>query len=151
MYSGLTEAVALIGAVTGIAGMVLGIVNYLRDRAKIVVNLQWDLASLDNPRYDRNKLWGIVSVSNVGRRPIYIRLVNLELPKGYKHTNLLINEGMAGTKLAEGDAPAIYVVTQDGLEKYKKDWNRIRAAVYDTAGKTYRSKVKRTEPPSWAR
>lgn len=151
MYSGLTEAIALIGAVTGVAGTVLGIVNYLRDKPKIVVNLQWDCASLNSPRYDPKKLWGIASVSNVGRRPIYIRVANLELPRGYNDTHLVINEGIAGTKLTEGDAPATYVICQDGMEKYKKDWNHIRAAVFDTAGKAYRSKTTKGRPPSWAR
>ena len=151
MYSGVTEAIALIGAVTGVTGTVLGIVNHLRDRAKIVVHLQWDRVCPNNPRYDPKKLWGIVNVSNVGRRPIYIRVANLELPRGYDVTHLVINEGIAGTKLAEGEAPAVYVVSQEGMDKYKKDWNLIRAAVYDTAGKVYRSKITTGKPPTWAR
>lgn len=41
----LSEAVSVIGLVAGVAGFVFGVLNYLRDRHKIVVALQWDLAA----------------------------------------------------------------------------------------------------------
>jgi hypothetical protein len=91
-------------------------------------------------------------VANVGRRPVYIRVANLQLPKGYKHTNLLITDGIAGKRLAEGDAPVHFTVSQDGLQEYAKDWRKIRAIVYDSAGKEYLSsrKPNKNHPPSWA-
>ena len=67
LHAGITEATALIGAFTGIAALVLSITNYLRDNPRVRVTLLWDMSVTDNPRYDRNKLWGIVSVANVGR------------------------------------------------------------------------------------
>jgi hypothetical protein len=148
----LAALLALIGALSGVSGLVLGIVNYLRDRFKLVITLKWDMAVTDNARYDTSKKWGIVSAANVGRRPVYIRVANLELPKGYEETHLVLNEGIRGIKLAEGDAPVIFVASQEGMEKYKKDWRRIRAAVYDTAGKVYRSKrLGELDQPSWSR
>jgi hypothetical protein len=33
--------------------------------------------------------------------------------------------------MAEGDAPAIFIVSQDGLQEYASDWRKIRAAIYD--------------------
>jgi hypothetical protein len=77
----------LIGTVSGIGGLVLGIINFLRDRFKLQ--------------------------SQVG------------------------HEGIKGMKLIEGNAPAIFLVPQDGMEKYKEDWHRIRAAGVDTAGKVH--------------
>lgn len=128
----------------------LGVLNYLRDRAKIVVELQWDLMVTDNRQYDPNKLWGLIRVMNVGRRPAYISHVALNLPKGYEHTHLLIAGGIAGKKLAEGDSPELYVVSQNGMEKYAKDWQEIVAQVSDSTGKAWRSKrLKKQDVPSW--
>src|ERR1700687_4513119 len=93
---GLTEITALTGAVVGVTALVLSITNYLRDTPKVIVGLFWDMSITDNPRYDRSKLWGLVVVSNVGRRPIYIRIANIKLPKGHKHSHLVLSEGIAG-------------------------------------------------------
>jgi hypothetical protein len=149
----ITRLTALTGAFTGIAALVLSITNYLRDNPKLKVTLLWDMSVMDNPRYDRTKLWGLVTVANVGRRPTYIRVANLKLPKGYEHSHLVLGEGIAGTRLAEGDAPTMFVVAQDGLAEYAKDWRRIRAAVYDSAGREYLSPRKPSKDfaPSWAK
>ena len=149
---GVTQVTALVGAFTGIAALVLSVTNYLRDNPKVTVTLSWDMSVTDNPRYDRNKQWGIVSIANVGRRPIYVRIANLKLPNGYKNSHLVLSEGIAGKRLAEGDAPAIFIISQDGMQEYAKDWRKIRAAIYDSAGREYLSpKKKRTDStPSWA-
>lgn len=148
----ITAVVALTGVVTGTAGLVLGILNYLRDRPQVLVKVKWDMSVTDNPVYDPKKKWAIVSVTNVGRRPIYISHSSFELPKGYDHTHLLIWQGIHGQKLAEGDAPVDYIVSQEGFEKYKKDWRKIRVVVFDSAGKAYKSKaVDKKNFPSWAR
>lgn len=152
MAVGITEVTALIGAVVGTAGFVLGIVNYLRDRPRVLVTLKWDMAVADNPRYDTSKRWCLVTASNVGRRPIYISHASLKLPKGHDYTHLLISEGILGQRLAEGDPPSSYVVSQDGLEKYANVWHKIQAVVYDTANKEYRSPLlDKSQPPSWAK
>ena len=87
----ITQITAVTGAFTGIAALVLSLTNYLRDSPKIKVTLLWDMTVTDNPQYDRNKLWGLVTVANVGRRPIYVRIANLKLPKGYKNTHLVLS------------------------------------------------------------
>ena len=65
----------------GTAGLVLGILNYLRDRPNVAVTLQWDMSVTENPVIDPRKKWGVISVTSVGRRPVYIVSVALELPK----------------------------------------------------------------------
>lgn len=85
-HAGVTQITALIGAFTGIAALVLSITNYLRDNPKVTVTLLWDMSITDNPRYDRNKLWGVVSVANVGRRPIY------GLSRGVTRANSICSE-----------------------------------------------------------
>ncbi len=146
----ITDVAAILGAIFGTAGLVLGILNYLRDRPEVLVKLYWDMSVTDNPKYDPKKKWCLVTVTNCGRRPIYISHASLKLPKGYKATHLLIQEAIRGQRLGEGDPPASYVVSQDGMEDYKKDWHKIRAAVTDTAGKEYLSKVDKSKRPSWA-
>ncbi len=152
-HAGVTQITALIGAFTGIVALVLSITNYLRDNPKVTVKLLWDMSVTDNPRYDRNKLWGMVTVANVCRRPIYVRIANLKLPKGHRHSHLVLSEGIAGNRLSEGDAPAIFIVSQDGMEEYAKDWRKIRAAIYGSAGREYLSpkKTSRDSAPSWAK
>lgn len=147
---GTTDVAALLGVIFGTAGLVLGILNYLRDRPSVIVKLLWDMSVTENLKYDPRKQWALVTVTNVGRRPIYISHASLKLPRGYKPSHLLIREAISGQRLAEGDPPVTYVVSQDGLEKYKNNWHRIRAVVYDTAGKEYSSKVDKSKTPSWA-
>ncbi|HRH75044.1 hypothetical protein [Zoogloea sp.] len=116
----LNEAVSVIGLVAGVAGFVLGVLNYLRDRHKIVVSLQWDLAATPGSGYDANKPWGLITVTNVGRRASYVSHVALQLPKGYEHSHLLIMGGIAGKKLTEGDPSEVFVVEQAGMEQYAR-------------------------------
>jgi hypothetical protein len=153
LHIGVVSVTALVGAITGTAALVLSIKNYLRDNPRIKVMLRWDMSITDNPRYDRSKLWGLVSVANVGRRPIHVRIAHLKLAKGYKYSHLVISEGIAGKSLPEGDAPAIFMISQEGMQEYAKDWRKIRAAIYDSAGREYLSpKTSSKDPvPSWAK
>ena len=64
----ITDIVSVVGLITGVSGFILGIFNYLRDQHKIEVSLQWDLMVTQDPRYDPSKLWGLVRVTNIGRR-----------------------------------------------------------------------------------
>ena len=146
-----TEVISVLGLCFGLAGFVLGVLNYLRDRHKIEITLLWDLDVTPGSGYDETKKWGVIRVTNVGRRPSYNSHVAIKLPKGYDHTHLVIMGGINGKKLSEGDPNEIFVVTQEGMEKYAKDWNRLIAQVSDSAGKTWYSKRPRSnQKPSWA-
>ena len=147
----LTETVSVIGLVSGVAGFVLGVLNYFRDRHKVDVLLQWDLDVTPDSGYDATKKWGVITVTNVGRRSTYVSHVALKLPKGYDHSHLLIMGGIRGKKLTEGDPSEIFVVDQSGMEHYAKDWRKIVAQVSDSTGKVwYSKKLKANETPSWA-
>jgi hypothetical protein len=149
---GLTDVTALTGAIAGAAALALGVVNYLRDTPKIIVKLFWDRSVVNIPGCDPNKLYGLVLVSNVGRRPIYISHAALSLPNGYEETRLVLREGIRGNRLVEGDPPAEFMVSQDGLKEYAKDWRKIRAVVNDSVGKESKSKrPRKSDKPSWAK
>lgn len=147
----LAETVSVIGLVSGLAGFILGVLNYLRDRHKIDVLLQWDLDATPDSGMDATKKWGAIRVTNVGRRSTHISHVALKLPKGYDHNHLLIMGGIRGKKLTEGDPSEVFVVDQAGMEAYANDWRKILAQVSDSTGKVwYSKKVKANEKPSWA-
>jgi hypothetical protein len=144
----LSAAAAVVGMVLGTAGFVMSLINYLRDRPKVKVLLKWNMALVG----DSSKQMGIVRVTNVGRRPIYISVAALQVPKGFKYTHLILKESMPGHKLSEGDAPATFSVNYDGLAQYAKHWRKVRGYVEDSAGKKYLSeKLPETEIPSWAK
>ncbi|UPL20185.1 hypothetical protein [Alcaligenes faecalis] len=147
----ISEIVSLIGLVSGVAGCVLGVMNYLRDRHKIVITLQWDLDVTPEGGFDSTKKWGLIRVTNMGRRPTYVSHIALKLPKGYEHSHVLIMNGIQGKKLTEGDPSEIFIVDQRGLEQYAKDWQKIIAQVNDSAGKIwYSKKLSAKARPSWA-
>jgi hypothetical protein len=138
----------------GVAGFVLGVLNYRRDRAKVVVQLAWDLSVTQNPLYDPKKSWGLIDVTNVGRRSIYVSHVSLKLPKKYNTRYLLVGsiDSIGGAKLSEGDSPQRYPVTQDGMEKYAEHWREVVAQVSDSTRKFWTSKrVSKDKVPSWAK
>lgn len=146
----LTDFVAVCGLVFGLSGAVLGVLNYLRDRVKLEVTLQWDMDVTPGGKYDANKKWGVIRVTNVGQRTTYISHAALRLPKGYDTSHLVIMDSIQGEKLTEGDPTKIFMVSQDGLEKYRDAWRRIIAQVSDSRGKVWKSKrLKRKEIPSW--
>ena len=148
----LNDLGTLVGVVAGTAALVLGVLNHLRDRPTITVELQWDMTAMNLPGYDPNKPWGVIRITNVGRRPAYVSHVAINLPKGYEETHLLIMEGLQGRKLEEGAPPLTFPVKQEGLEQYARDWKKLRAQVSDATGKVWLSpRTWRGEPPSWAK
>ena len=148
----ITQVTGLLGLVFGIVGTILGILNYLRDRARVQVSLKWDMSVTDNPLYDSKKLWGCVWVGNTGRRPIFVSHVALRLPKGFKNSHLVLYDGIAGVRLAEGDPVKQYILNQDGQEEFGLHWREVVAQVSDASGRVWKSKkLRETKVPSWAR
>lgn len=134
----ISEIASLVALIFGVAGFVLGVLNYLRDRAKVVVQLAWDLSVTQNPLYDPKKSWGLIDVTNAGRRSIYVSHVSLKLPKEYSTRYLLVS--------------SIDSITQDGMEKYAEHWREVVAQVSDSTGKVWTSKrISKDKVPSWAK
>ncbi len=123
-----TDIAALLGIIFGTIGAIIGTLSYFRDKVKIVITLQWDMKILNNPEYNPDILWGLVTATNVGRRPIYISKIVLTLPKRYDLV-LLLYDSIKGVKLSEGDPPATNIINQKELEDYAKEWKKIRVKV----------------------
>lgn len=149
----ITDINAVLGVVFGVTGLVLGSMGYLRDKPKVFVELQWDMQLAENGQLS-NKYVGIVTVSNIGRRPIFLSHVALKLPKYLEWSHMVLTEGIHGVKLAEGDSPQRFTINHDEmLEKLADDvkkhpniWKKIKAEISDSAGKKYYSKKIRKEP-----
>lgn len=148
----LAQFLSVMGLVFGVTGTVLGVLNYLRDRARVVVHLQWDMSVTPAEPGEANRLWGFVRVTNIGRRPAYVSHAALRVPEGSRYTYLVLTDAIAGTKLLEGDPPKTYVVKQDGLEKYADRWQEVVAQISDSTGRVWRSpRLEANSVPSWAR
>jgi hypothetical protein len=143
----INDIATVIGLVTGVSGFTLGLLNYLRDKPRVKVELSWEMTTTDT----QEKV-GVIRVANVGRRPVFLSHVALKIPKGYGESYLILRDGINGRKLSEGDAPISFPVTYDNMEKYSKVWSDILAQVNDSAGKVYLSKKAIVEPiPSWVK
>jgi hypothetical protein len=145
----ITLITSILGITFGAVGLAVSLLNYFRDRANLRVLLQWDMEAMPNPKYDPKDKWGLITVTNIGRRPIFIKMVAVKMPKGTTPPFLLILDSASGHKLSEGDPPFVQVVSQDSLKKHANHWKEMRAITYDSTGKEYRSKSVEKQP-SWA-
>lgn len=143
----ISELTGLLGLIFGVIGTSIGVFNFWRDKGKLVVRLQWDMANTGEPE---EKRVGCITVTNSGRRAIFMPHVALRLPKSGEYSHFLIHDGLKGQKLSEGDPPAVFPVDQEGLEQYANEWKDIRAQVSDSTGKEWLSK-KISVVPSWAK
>lgn len=142
---------AFVGAITGPVALTVSMLVYFRDRAVVTVGLGWDMEMLGGG-YDNSLTYYVVTIRNVGRRPIYLSHAHIILPKGASGTttHLLLTSGLQGVTLAEGAAPHTIVTKQAGMEKYAKLWWKLRASVTDSAGALYHSDWP-VAPPSFAK
>jgi len=148
LFHWIGEVSKIINAITVVIGLGLAILNFLRDKPKIKIDLQWDLKSFNAELYDPSKLWGVVSVTNIGRRPIFVS--HLELEPRISGTCYYLPESISGTKLLEGDPPKKYIISQEGVEQYSSCWRKMRVAMTDGAGKKHYSKPVKNKP-SWVK
>jgi hypothetical protein len=144
----LTETAALLGMILGTAGFVMSLMNYLRDRPRVVLDLQWDMTNSQT-----GEILGLTQTSNVGRRPVFICVVALQLPKGFPLTHLVLIDSLHGAKLSEGDKPMTHIINYQGLSPYSAAWRKIRAYAEDSTGKKYYSDYPKAKAkaPSWVK
>lgn len=147
----MNNSLGIVSLVFGVVGTTLGVLSFLRDRATIVVELQWDMSVTPGTGYDHTKKWGLIKIANVGRRPIYVSHVALRLPRDADYSYIVIADGIAGTTLKEGDPAKVHLVDQSELGRYKNHWRDMVAQVSDISGREWRSrKLPKDKRPSWA-
>lgn len=148
-----TFVLSLIGTLAGTAGVVLSIFNYLRDRASAIVSLQWDFSVLDSSNRPVGPPIGIVTIANNGRRPLYIKLVYLDVPTRSGWGPLILKRSIEGRKLGEGDPEYVIPISNEAQKSLHEHlaafWNEIYAVAVDNCGRKYKSKTPNKQP-SWA-
>ena len=142
----IVSVAAILGMILGTAGFVMSLMNYLRDQARVRVILLWDMT--DTHTLEK---FGFVRVTNIGRRPVFISCVALELPKGFGHSGLMLMNTIGGKRLAEGEELLNEPINYDSIAKYSSGWKRIRAYAIDSTGKKYYSDFPndKATAPSW--
>lgn len=140
------DVVSTLGLAFGVAGSFLSVLNYRRDRYRVLVSLYWDMTMTSDS--GRTKRRGVIVVANTGRRSIFVSHTALKLPATQENSHLLIPDGVLGRKLSEGDPPAVYIIEQDDMEPYSDSWMEIVAQVSDSSGNVWCSE-KPTKKPSW--
>jgi hypothetical protein len=141
----LSEFASILAMALGTAGFVMALMNYVRDRPEIRVGVNWHMEEVRT-----GEKMGIVTVSNIGRRPIFISIAVMRVPKQFKPRHFVLMESVQGQKLSEGDAPARIKVTLKDMEQYAKVWRDVRVYVEDSAGRKYFAK-KLSRVPPWAK
>lgn len=142
----LTMLTALLGVVIGTAGFVLSLLNYFRDRPKVIVTLGWTYISINEDGTEQK--WIGVIITNVGRRPIFVSHTHLKYPNSTAIS--VIPDSLSGAKLLEGEPPKTYVMDESlpRLRTYAAEWWKVRACVVDHTGKNWWSACV-TERPDW--
>jgi hypothetical protein len=148
----LKDVPSLIGAITGPLGLVISLLVYFRDRAKVLVTLSFDMQGFGGlPAVPEG--YFVVRIHNVGRRPIYLSTAHITVPRWARKrlgaTHLLLGSGLQGVTIAEGGAPQVVPTRQADLTRCAEIWPYVRAAVIDAAGRTYYSDWP-TRKPQWA-
>jgi hypothetical protein len=128
----------LIGVVTGTAALSLSILNFLRDRAALHVDVRLNMLVKNQNQYDETKDHAVITVTNIGRRPAFISIVGLLFPDG---TNCILSDIFYNPKQAkEGEAPCQFLCEQDMLENFNSIWPGVFCFVRTSTGQQYRSK-----------
>jgi hypothetical protein len=147
----MTYATQLVSLITGILGSLLGaaaivisVLNYRRDKPQLKVTLKWDMTEVGTRR-----MMGLVKVANIGRRPVHLSVVALEIGGHQKYSHLILNDSIKGKRLDEGNKPEGFMVNYDQMAQYKEVWDKIRAVAEDSNGKSYYSEYPK-DKPSWA-
>ena len=146
MSGALTTVGSVLGMVLGTAGLTISLLNYLRDRPRVKVTLLWNMVDSRT-----REVRGLVRVTNTGRRAVFISIAAIEIPNS--PAIYVLNDSLAGTKLGEGDKPAGYFISHEGMAEHSAYWRKIRAFVEVSTGEKYYSPYpkKKTSPPNWAK
>ena len=126
---------ALIGTVAGTGGLVLGVLNYLRDQPAVHVKLTYGMKVFPVIPGEEEEEHGYVTITNSGRRPVFVSHVHLIGPPP---VTLLLRESLAGEKLGEGEKPLMYPFKHSDLHGNLPE--KMIASVIDSTGSVYRSR-----------
>jgi hypothetical protein len=124
------------GAVVSTLGFSLALFVALRDRQRLKITMQPNMRSFGETGYREDKLYLMVTVSNVGRRPVTIEAVGFNQRR--RAGDLLLSDStrQGSKEITEGKS-AIYLVEQDGFPFT----NLKHVIVRDATGRVWKRRV----------
>jgi hypothetical protein len=136
--------ISLVSLVIGTTGLALSILNYRRDRSKVIVELRWNAETILGGGVGSKveSRWGHIKVINKGRRPVMITFVGLELPGRKRTISFLLED----KKLAEGESFIVRVPQDTLLKPFSDKWQRIWASAGDATDRQYNSRAGTEKP-----
>jgi hypothetical protein len=129
----LTRLLAVVGTFTGTMGLLIGWLNYRRDRTSVKVKLQRNVVPV-GMGVPQGVQWGNIVVSNSGRRPVFIGSVDLLLDTGM--TALMMK--FSSMQIDEGGQPATHLFD---LGETLLSGSIICVRAHDGAGRTHYSRM----------
>ena len=133
------SAVAWYGAIIATAGAFVSIYNAWRDRSKIKIkyNANNYIAGKVPAGYSLGKKYIIISVYNIGRRPIKMGNISLKLVDQNKFcliSDSLMNSYNQNRVLTEENPETMYLLGADGIDFCKVEY----VLAYDGVGRKYK-------------
>ncbi len=114
-----TSAVAWYAAIVATIGAIIAVLNFFRDRARVVIEYQKDRIILGQQSvYEKDKPHFAITVINRGRRPINIAKAYLRIIGGRKKTFHILTDSFAQHRkrvLNEESPSTDFLVPQDEI------------------------------------
>ena len=108
--------------------------------------------ALDSNNRPTGQPVGVVSIANNGRRPLYIKVIYLDIPKRSGKGPLILKKSLGGQKLGEGEPEFVVPITSEAQGYLQKHlaayWQDISAVACDSCGRKYKSNTPKKRP-SW--
>jgi len=137
------EAVAWYGAIVATLAAVCSIVNLLRDRAKLRVEVNPGMSMYPEDSGEEGKTYTVITVSNRGRRPLTVTHVWFETEKEQDPRWLVPDSVKKGPQQVSEGTAVQYVL----LEETDRDLMACKyVCVSDATGRTYRRKLQKVVP-----
>lgn len=131
------SAVAWYAAIISTMLMVIQIVNIVRDRVNVVLDITPNIRALGSGKYKEDTDYIMITVRNRGKRTVTIQSVGY-VTKAKKDLNGLLTDSMETKELMDGKSTT-YLVDQSLINA-----NKIKHFVaYDQAGRAFKGKLPR--------
>ena len=135
--------VAWYAAIVATVGAAIQIAAYFRDRARLEVTFQREMQYLNDPLHPPDTVFTIITITNVGRRPVTVRNIGLQ-KRGRKGAILTDVQPMLPHELTEGKF-AVATLDETGLDMEEVAY----FAAWYSAGRMYCAPVAKLHRRFW--
>src|SRR5438477_3686554 len=102
----------VVGGLTGLASLIISLLNYRRDRPKLKVSTAFDRVVIGHPGYDPKKRYVMITVTNTGRREVQINRADALF---YEGDGAYI-VGSGGSVLSEKNPETVILAERENLD-----------------------------------